>query len=45
MSHHFHYGDNLTVLIVTVEQAMQLRERAVQFPARRDDAFERAARK
>ncbi|MBS3981590.1 MAG: restriction endonuclease [Rhodobacteraceae bacterium] len=30
--------------IVTVEQAMQLRERAVQLPARRDDAFKRAAR-
>ncbi|MFO1201358.1 MAG: restriction endonuclease [Tabrizicola sp.] len=30
--------------IVTVEDAMRLRERAVQFPARRDDAFKRAAR-
>jgi site-specific DNA-methyltransferase (adenine-specific) len=30
--------------IVTIEQAMQLRERAVQLPARRDDAFRRAAR-
>ena len=30
--------------IVTVEQAMTLRERAVQLPARRDDAFKRAAR-
>ena len=30
--------------IVTVEQAMHLRERAVQLPARRDDAFKRAAR-
>jgi site-specific DNA-methyltransferase (adenine-specific) len=30
--------------IVTVEQAMRLRERAVQLPARRDDAFKRAAR-
>ena len=30
--------------IVTVEQAMQLRERAVHLPARRDDAFKRAAR-
>lgn len=30
--------------IVTVEQAMQLRERAVQLPARRDDAFKKAAR-
>lgn len=30
--------------IVTVEQAMALRERAVQLPARRDDAFKRAAR-
>jgi site-specific DNA-methyltransferase (adenine-specific) len=30
--------------IVTVEQAMHLRERAVQLPARRDDASKRAAR-
>ena len=30
--------------IVTVEQAMQLRDRAVQLPARRDDTFKRAAR-
>ncbi len=30
--------------IVNVEQAMQLRERAVHLPARRDDAFKRAAR-
>ena len=30
--------------IVTVEQAMRLRERAVHLPARRDDAFKRAAR-
>jgi site-specific DNA-methyltransferase (adenine-specific) len=30
--------------IVTVEQAMALRERAVHLPARRDDAFKRAAR-
>ncbi len=30
--------------IVTVEQAMGLRERAVQLPARRDDTFKRAAR-
>lgn len=30
--------------IVTVEDAMRLRERAVQLPARRDDAFKRAAR-
>lgn len=30
--------------IVTVEQAMALRERSVQLPARRDDAFKRAAR-
>lgn len=29
--------------IVTVEQALQLRERAVQLPARRDDVFKRAA--
>jgi hypothetical protein len=30
--------------IVTVEDAMRLRERAVQLPARRDDTFKRAAR-
>jgi site-specific DNA-methyltransferase (adenine-specific) len=30
--------------IVTIEQAMALRERAVQIPYRRDDAFKRAAR-
>jgi len=30
--------------IVTVEQAMRLRERAVHLPARRDDTFRRAAR-
>jgi hypothetical protein len=30
--------------IVTVEEAMRLRDRAVQLPARRDDAFKRAAR-
>jgi site-specific DNA-methyltransferase (adenine-specific) len=30
--------------IVTVEDAMRLRERAVHLPARRDDAFRRAAR-
>jgi site-specific DNA-methyltransferase (adenine-specific) len=30
--------------IVTVEQAMQLRKRAVRLPARRDDAFKRAPR-
>lgn len=30
--------------IVTVEDAMRLRERAVQLPARRDDAFRRAPR-
>ena len=30
--------------IVTVEQAMHLRERAVQLPARREDTFKRAAR-
>lgn len=32
------------VQIVTVEQAMRLRERAVQLPARREDTFKRAAR-
>jgi len=30
--------------IVTVEEAMRLRDRAVQLPARRDDTFKRAAR-
>jgi len=30
--------------IVTIEQAMRLRDRAVRLPARRDDAFHRAAR-
>lgn len=30
--------------IVTIADAMRLRERAVQLPARRDDAFKRAAR-
>jgi site-specific DNA-methyltransferase (adenine-specific) len=30
--------------IVTIEQAMSLRERAVQLPARREDTFKRAAR-
>lgn len=30
--------------IVTVEEAMALRDRAVQVPARRDDTFRRAAR-
>jgi len=30
--------------IVTIEQAMRLRDRAVRLPARRDDAFCRAAR-
>jgi hypothetical protein len=30
--------------VVTIEDAMRLRDRAVQLPARRDDAFKRAAR-
>ncbi|MES2915539.1 MAG: hypothetical protein V4753_10510 [Pseudomonadota bacterium] len=30
--------------IVTIEQAMALRERAVQLPARREDTFKRTAR-
>jgi site-specific DNA-methyltransferase (adenine-specific) len=30
--------------IVTIEDAMRLRERAVQLPARREDTFKRAAR-
>lgn len=32
------------IQIVTVEEALQLRDRAVRLPARRDDAFKRAAR-
>ena len=32
------------IQIVTVEEAMRLRDRAVALPARRDDAFKRAAR-
>jgi site-specific DNA-methyltransferase (adenine-specific) len=32
------------IQIVTVEQAMQLRDRALRLPARRDDTFRRAAR-
>ncbi|AHM02756.1 hypothetical protein roselon_00303 [Roseibacterium elongatum DSM 19469] len=30
--------------IVTVEDALELRDRAVRLPARRDDTFKRAAR-
>jgi site-specific DNA-methyltransferase (adenine-specific) len=30
--------------IVTIEDAMRLRERAVHLPARREDTFKRAAR-
>jgi len=30
--------------IVTIAQAMQLRDRAVRLPARRDDAFRKAAK-
>ena len=30
--------------ILTIEHAMQLRERAVHLPARREDTFKRAAR-
>ena len=30
--------------IVTIEEALALRDRAVKLPARRDDAFRRAAR-
>lgn len=32
------------IQVVTVEEAMRLRDRAVQLPARRDDAFKKAAR-
>lgn len=32
------------IQIVTIEQALQLRDRAVRLPARRDDAFKKAAR-
>jgi len=31
------------IQIVTIEQALELRDRAVRLPARRDDAFKRAA--
>ena len=32
------------IQIVTVEEAMRLRDRAVRLPARRDDGFKKAAR-
>ena len=32
------------IQIVTIEQAMALRDRAVRLPARRDDGFKKAAR-
>jgi len=32
------------IQIVTIEEALRLRDRAVRLPARRDDAFKRAAR-
>lgn len=32
------------IQIVTIEQAMELRDRALRLPARRDDAFKKAAR-
>ena len=32
------------IQIVTIEAALELRDRAVRLPARRDDAFRRAAR-
>ena len=32
------------VQIVTVEEALELRDRAVRLPARRDDTFKKAAR-
>jgi len=31
------------IQIVTIEQALHLRDRAVRLPARRDDAFRKAA--
>lgn len=31
------------IQIVTIEEALRLRDRAVRLPARRDDAFKRAA--
>lgn len=44
----FHEEEGFTPVprlqIVTVEEALQLRDRAVRLPARRDDAFKRAAR-
>jgi site-specific DNA-methyltransferase (adenine-specific) len=32
------------IQIVAIEEAMRMRDRALQLPARRDDAFRRAAR-
>ncbi len=32
------------IQIVTIEDALDLRDRAVRLPARRDDAFKKAAR-
>jgi site-specific DNA-methyltransferase (adenine-specific) len=32
------------IQIVTIEEALELRDRAVRLPARRDDTFRRAAR-
>ena len=32
------------IQIVTIEEALDLRDRAVRLPARRDDAYKRAAR-
>ena len=32
------------IQIVTIEEALELRDRAVRLPARRDDAFRKAAR-
>jgi site-specific DNA-methyltransferase (adenine-specific) len=32
------------IQIVTIEEALRMRDRAVQLPLRRDDAFKRAAR-
>lgn len=38
------FGPVPRIQIVTIEDAMRLRERAVQLPARRADSFRRAAR-
>lgn len=42
-SNRLHYGGkNRPLQIVTVEEAMHLRDLSLRLPARRDDAFKRA---